>query len=835
MVPAFLTGKESTMLKVNELFSGIGAQSAALKRLEIDFEVVATADTDKDALVSYAALHCKAPTEYEYPAATYMADYLAERNIGYDFEKNKPYDWHRLISKKTGKASERLKKYYLSCIISKNRGDVSKIEKLEYADFWTYSFPCQDISVAGKQAGIEKHTRSGLLYEVERLLNVSAEHGELPKYLMLENVKNLVGKKFKAQFEEWLQALDELGYNNYWKILNAKHYGIPQNRERVFGISIRKDVDTGGFSFPEGFDNGLRLKDFLEDEVDEKFYISQEKTEKLISQIKLNNPSIKREPGKADGVYTNQSLNFTRPPLKDLSRTLKANVHDAAVVMPIDKSYNNPKPIEIANCITAREDRGISNHQAVGTAVMESDRPIRLGNIYGEDKGTGFAGNVWEKEALSPTLTTMQGGNREPMIVEEPAILRPERTEYGKAIRKQYEAGEVEESRHNMTELHPREDGISNTLTTVQKDNMLLEPKIVCEQRTDEGLRFFKDGCVGTLRTIDACGDKRVLVKEATKQGYAIAEEGDSINIQFPNSETRRGRVGKECAQTLETSCNQATLASDYDIVIQNKINISKLYNILLYIDILCDIITVRGSDYIERDTDKVLQMLWETIGTQAIQWTVGGFGCIQQKDILRQNVHEAREVECGSKSKQLEQFTCNGKTNQRFNYEEGQMRRMWEGWKSRYTPQGFELSEQRYRQFDDFMQKLSHENTQDKKGLYCMWRASEGVGVLQQALLEIQKIWGSLNDETKSDLQSMWRTCERKTIMWQTLSRVETEGAFRIRKLTPRTCFRLMGFTDEEFQRAVDAGVSNSQLYRQAGNSIVTDVLYYIFKNLLK
>lgn len=146
----------------------------------------------------------------------------------------------------------------------------------------------------------------------------------------------------------------------------------------------------------------------------------------------------------------------------------------------------------------------------------------RLGNIYGEDKGTGYAGNVWDDKGLCPTITTMQGGNREPMIVAsrgrnkgnpsdrtqgieleqrlepnsegicntltsvqkdnlvlEPAILTPKRTEYGKAIRKDYENGKIQESRHNMTELQPRSDGISNTLTTVQKDNLVLEPKLV--------------------------------------------------------------------------------------------------------------------------------------------------------------------------------------------------------------------------------------------------------------------------------------------------------------------------------------------------------------------
>ena len=133
---------------------------------------------------------------------------------------------------------------------------------------------CQDISVAGKQAGIEKgKTRSGLLYEVERLLETAVNNGNQPKYLLLENVKNLVGKKFKPQFDEWIVRLDELGYNTYWQVVNGKDCGIPQNRERCFAISIRKDIDSIKFGFAKCFDNGLRLKDLLEENVDEKYFL----------------------------------------------------------------------------------------------------------------------------------------------------------------------------------------------------------------------------------------------------------------------------------------------------------------------------------------------------------------------------------------------------------------------------------------------------------------------------------------------------------------------------------------------------------------------------------
>ena len=204
------------MIKVNELFAGIGAFRKALQRLNIPHEIVGISEIDKYAIKSYEAIYGE----------------------------------------------------------TRNYGDISKVDKLDYADLWTYGFPCQDISQAGHQAGIVKgETRSGLLYEVQRLLSVSAESGELPKYLILENVKALVSKKFITQFEEWLSWLDDLGYNSYWQVINAKDCGIPQNRERVFVVSIRKDIDKG-FAFPLPQPLQCSMDDFLEENVEEKYYLS---------------------------------------------------------------------------------------------------------------------------------------------------------------------------------------------------------------------------------------------------------------------------------------------------------------------------------------------------------------------------------------------------------------------------------------------------------------------------------------------------------------------------------------------------------------------------------
>jgi len=267
-------------------------------------------------MVSYAAIHNgltnEMVKEYSYyPSEEQMRKELMDKNIGFDFKKGT-----NPIARVSG---EKLKKYYLAMIISKNLGDISKIAELPYADFWTYSFPCQDISIAGKQAGIVRgETRSGLLYEVERLLTRAKESDTLPKYLLLENVRNLVGKQFKEKFDDWISRLDELGFNTYWSVVNAKDCGIAQNRERVFAVSIRKDVDTKQFEFMKPFDLGLRLRDFLDTDVDEKYYLSQEIQDRL--QI-------------TDPTFEKSIVEFGyRPPMEGLSKTLKANANDAGVV-----------------------------------------------------------------------------------------------------------------------------------------------------------------------------------------------------------------------------------------------------------------------------------------------------------------------------------------------------------------------------------------------------------------------------------------------------------------------------------------------------------------------
>jgi DNA (cytosine-5)-methyltransferase 1 len=412
-------------LTMNELFSGIGAQKRGIVLTELyDCEVISTSDIDKDAMLSYAAIHKGLTKELintydKYPTKEEMAKLLIARNIGYDFKKNKPYDWNKHIKQK----NRILETYYLACALTDNLGDISLIRELPYADFWTYSFPCQDISVAGKQAGIKEGTRSGLLKEVERLLDIAVTNNNSPKFLLLENVKNLIGKQNKPDFDAWLNKLDELGYNTYWQVVNGKFCGIPQNRERTFAISIRKDIDTGLFKFMKPFDNGLRLRDLLDETVDEKYYISEDKLERFITELNSNDAlmydscQIKRE-GKSR-EYNDYSPTLNSRDYKD------PRLVNETVLTPIDKSYNNPKSIEIANCITAREDRCISNRKKEGTAVLENtitqvvdfNKPIRKYEV-----GSGGQGErIYDEDGISVALSCNHNG-RDVLLEDKIAI-----------------------------------------------------------------------------------------------------------------------------------------------------------------------------------------------------------------------------------------------------------------------------------------------------------------------------------------------------------------------------------------------------------------------------
>lgn len=289
-------------MKVLSLFTGIGAFEKALKNIGIDYELIGFSEIDKYAIKSYCAIH----------------DVTEDKNLG-DITKI----------------------------------DITKLPK--DIDLITHGSPCQDFSVAGKQAGgdLGTGTRSSLMWNTINIVTYCK-----PKYVIWENVKNLLSKKHRHNFDSYLSIMESLGYNNYYDVLNAKDYGIPQNRERVYTISIRKDIDKSKFTFPEKEKLKLRLKDILEDNVDEKYYLDDAK----ISKIK--------------------NSNF----IQEKKRIQEKEYCDSILA----RDWKDPKCVQVGNLQGGKWDK-----------INESCR------------------RVYSEKGISPTIHTCQGGNTEPKILEE--------------------------------------------------------------------------------------------------------------------------------------------------------------------------------------------------------------------------------------------------------------------------------------------------------------------------------------------------------------------------------------------------------------------------------
>lgn len=383
-------------LEILSLFSGIGAFEKALDNIGIKYNLVGFSEIDKYAIQSYCSIH------------------------------NTPESF--------------------------NLGDITKIEinKLpRFIDMITHGSPCQDFSIAGKQAGAEKDsgTRSSLMWNTVDIVEWC-----LPKYVIWENVKNLLSKKHKHNFDSYIETMDKLGYNSYYQVLNAKDYEVPQNRERVYTVSIRKDIDNNNFKFPEKEELKIRLKDILEEAVEEKYYLS-EKMFNYILDFNNTQKGTKWE-GRADNDILNGNIAHAIG-VRSAGGNQRAGVSNFVVDGYDDEIKVKDLKMQLINKITE------SNIDP---------KCIQVGKL--DIKGHDCVKRVYSKEGISPTLTNMQGGNRQP----------------------------------------------------------------------------------------------KIIVKNATKQGYVEAFEGDSINLAYPNSKTRRGRVGKQVSQTLQCNENMGVVTPEMRI-----------------------------------------------------------------------------------------------------------------------------------------------------------------------------------------------------------------------------------------------------------------------------
>lgn len=299
---------------------------------------------------------------------------------------------------------------------SLNLGDITKVDetKLKPFNMICGGSPCQDFSVAGKRKGsvwtckecgheynpltvhwsergkcpncnsenIEK-TRSSLLVEYLRVIRANK-----PNFGIYENVKNIVGRQFKdTTFKLFTDELEEYGYNVYWKVLNAKNYGIPQNRERVYLIFIKKDLDNGKFKFPEPFDNGIRLKDILEDVVDEKFYLSKD----VQDRFKLT-----------DETFTKNIVGTTKPEFRTIGQRDLVYQKDSVIGALVATDYKQPKQI------LDNDVKTVAIPQATKKGYIECEIGGVADLSYPNSKTR--RGRVQDGGNICPTLTATETG-----------------------------------------------------------------------------------------------------------------------------------------------------------------------------------------------------------------------------------------------------------------------------------------------------------------------------------------------------------------------------------------------------------------------------------------
>lgn len=343
--------------------------------------------------------------------------------------------------------------------------DLNIVDVEKYVYILTYSFPCQDLSIAGKQAGMTKgsKTRSGLLWEVERLLK---ECENLPQVLLMENVTQVHNKKNFADFKKWVECLEDLGYSNYYADLNAKDYGVPQNRNRTFMISI---LGNYYYQFPEPFKLQKRLKDILETNVDEKYYLSLKAKEYITNPKRMAN-------------------NFT-------------NINSDIAIPITAKGQNN------------------------WTGSFIADDQLNLvGNI--NPSGNDIGGNVYHANGLAPTITA--GHNMGANICEE---------DIGSTQKNAYR-GSLDEYCPALTTAM----GTSGRNIPMIKQVAQLYPN---SGNPQNGRVISGDGISYSLKTPQGGNSQPMII-----------EKGDSIDIAFPNSTTRRGRHIKGMAHTITSENN---------------------------------------------------------------------------------------------------------------------------------------------------------------------------------------------------------------------------------------------------------------------------------------
>ena len=439
-------------------------------------------------------------------------DYLAERNISYDY--NVPLTREEIVKKFKGQKARniynQIKAEHNMVSVTKATGQDLEIDDNRIKTFLlTYSFPCQDLSLSGELKGMERGsgTRSGMLWEVERILDECYDMNpntlqHLPNILILENVPNLIGKQNVRWMGEWVSKLEKLGYQNFFNkssdnfgCMNGKDYGIPQNRNRMFMISILFKNEEFSYEFPKPFGRELCLQDLLEENVDEEYYLTRPFIEYCMDESKIKFPRKER---------------------------FLQNV--------------NRKEQDVANCLT-------TNNGSRPTDTFILEKPS-FDEVYGRIKNSKFAQKKNQIQEGEVCDTLLARDFKDPKCIIERLDTSNKRV-----------LDTVEKNIDNL------KDG-----TYIDAYNQSINEECANTITTGVDSRSLSFVCVKDNR-----GGYSIRIPEATKKGYLLARKGDGVDLAA-NRGNHRGTVQKGMAQTLKTSPDVGVVVSlkrGYDIKVK--------------------------------------------------------------------------------------------------------------------------------------------------------------------------------------------------------------------------------------------------------------------------
>lgn len=754
------------MLRYLSLFSGIGAPEKALERLNIPFELVGFSEIDKFAIKSYCAIHNVSP----------------ELNLG-DITEINPDTLPKDI------------------------------------DLITHGSPCQSFSIAGKQAGGDEGsgTRSSLMWYTVKIVEKVK-----PKYVLWENVKNVLSKKHKPNFDKYISCMEDLGYNNYYQVLNAKNYGVPQNRERIFVISIRNDIKKD-FKFPEPFDNDLRLKDVLEKEVDESFYVNSDKALKLIKEFKLKNSKqliSKYYSNKVDNTYSSNNQNEKVSSEEGASSMLSTEI------------------------------------EATGRDIESCNAPkiIVCGNTNPSNKGMN--GNVYYELGLCPTLTCNKCDSPKVCVNEKISDNEIQKIEIPTTVK-------IRKYNVDIKKLQAllRDAKLNKNLSV----NQIAEKLDISKTMVEHWFRTDKSFCIP---------DAKIWYKLKEVLGIEITDFDESVTT-FEEKEgvydkSKRCYLIEGIAPTLTYSPDEkiivrAISSPDRAVKKQNGRRIKDED------DPMFTLTTIDRHGIVEEK---------ETVLSNNLNF-VGGLG---DKDILGDDKKLSRNYPQGSRVYDAEGIACSQISNGEgiggptglyltadvkrlgglFDTEK-RKHQIGSVWGKEGLSPTLDTMQGGYRQpciMEQIKQRkngdiiLSGNNYNERKVVHredgiCRTIAGQGhsgnepkvmVKVANKKGYDIAKIGDSINLQQPSSTtrrgrvghevaQTLDTGCYQATLVpYNTVEEI----LYRIRRLTPLECLRLMDFDDADYEAIKDV-CSKSQIYKQAGNSIVVNVLELIFKNLFK